>query len=477
VNPLSPVTIPSDPAALSATDLVALYCRRALSPVEVTKAALARVDRLDRAVKAFCFRDDASAVAEAKASEARWMKGEPKGLVDGVPTSVKDLTYVKDWPTRRGSKLTSPHDLAPFDAPAVERLRAHGAVLIGKTTTPEFGWKGVTDNPLTGITRNPWVHDRTSGGSSGGAAVAAVLGMGALHTGTDGAGSVRIPSAFSGCFGLKPSYGRIPLHPASLMGTLAALGPMTRTVADAALMMTVMAAPSPRDATAERGPAPDYRIGLESGIGGLRIAYSPHLGKHVPKVHPEIALTVKRGVHQLEMLGAQVTEADPELPADMAEVLLTQWSAGSVAILEGYPKGAGEACDPGFLKMVERGRQVTGAAFVKADVRRAVMSEAMVRFHEKFDLVVTPTMPLPAFEAGRDVPGSGAWGSDWWAWTPFTYPFNLTRQPAVSCPAGFTQDGLPIGLQIVGPLGADALVLRAARAFESASPFKMRTDA
>ena len=464
---------PTDPSQLTATEMVALFRRGDLSPVEVAKAALARINSCDGVVNAFCHVDADGALASARASQGRWKKGEPKGLIDGVPATIKDLTTVHGWPTRRGSKLTDAKDIAGVDAPAVARLREHGAVLLGKTTTPEFGWKGVTDNPLTGVTRNPWNTDRTSGGSSGGAAVAAVLGMGTLHTGTDGAGSVRIPSAFTGCFGVKPTYGRIPLYPASLMGTLAVLGPMTRTVADAALMMSVMAAPDMLDVTADRSLAPDYRIGLEGGVKGLRIACSPRLGGHVTRIDPEIEAAIRSAVAVFEVLGAHVTEADPELPGDMEEVLLTQWSAGSAAILDGYGKGAGGVCDPGYVRMAERGRKVTGADFVRATARRATMHIAMAEFHQKFDLLITPTLPLPAFEAGRDTPADGSYGADWWAWTPFTYPFNLTQQPGASCPASFTKAGLPIGLQIVGPLGADALVLRAARAFESARPFKM----
>ena len=463
----------TDLSQLPASDLVDLYRRGELSPVDAAKAALARIEKLDGAVNAFCHIDREGALAEAQASELRWRRNEPKGLVDGVPTTVKDLTVVRGWPTRRGSKLTDPKDLGSYDAPAVASLRDSGAVLLGKTTTPEFGWKGLTDSPLTGITRNPWNTDHTPGGSSGGAAVAAVLGMGALHTGTDGAGSVRIPSAFTGCFGLKPTYGRVPLYPSSLMGTLAVLGPMTRTVADAALMMTVMAKPDARDLTADRAPQPDYRIGLDGGIAGLRIAYSPRLGGHAKKVDPEIESAIKAAAGVLSDLGAHVEEADPELPVDMTQTLFAQWSAGSAAILDSYGKAAEDSCDPGFLRMAERGRGVTGADFVRATLRRAEMYNAMRTFHQRFDLLVTPTMPLPALEAGRETPASGEWGDDWVGWTPFTYPFNLTQQPASSCPAGFTKAGLPIGLQIVGPLGADALVLRASRAFESARPFVM----
>ena len=257
------------------------------------------------------------------------------------------------------------------------------------------------------------------------------------------------------------------------MGTVAVLGPLTRTVTDAALMMTVMAEPDARDLTANPAPAPDYRIGLEDGIGGLRIGYSPRLGGHAKMVDPEVEAAIKSAVGVLADLGAHVEEADPALPGDMLEALMTQWSAGCAAIMATYPRGAGKDCDPGFMRMVEHGRKVTGAEFVRADVRRAAMYEAMRVFHASYDLLVTPAMPLTAIEAGREMPAVGGWGESWVDWTPFTYPFNLTRQPAASCPAGFSKAGLPIGLQIVGPLGADALVLRASRAFESARPFAM----
>ena len=465
----------TDPTQLSATDLRQAFRAMTLSPREVGMAVFARIEKLGPQVNAFCHLDRGGALAAASASEARWVRGEPMGPLDGVPTTIKDLTDVAGWPTRRGSKLTATTP-AKADAPAVARLREAGAVLIGKTTTPEFGWKGLTDSPLTGVTRNPWDLSRTPGGSSGGAAVAAVLGLGTLHTGTDGAGSVRIPSAFTGCFGLKPSYGRVPLYPSSPMGPLAVLGPMTRTVADAALMMSVMAAHDARDATADRSPVPDYMGELEKGVRGLKIAYSPRLGGHAKNVHPEVAAAIAQAAKDFAALGATVEEADPALPADMAEVLNQRWYAGAAAIAANYPDADLSACDPGFAAAVEAGRRVTGAQVVRTDSRRAAMHEAMAVFHQRYDLLLTPTMPLPAFEAGRDVPASGEWGRDWLEWTPFTYPFNLTQQPAASCPAGFTKDGLPIGLQIVGPLGADALVMRAARAFESARPFKMCAD-
>ena len=234
-------SISRDPALLSATELVGLYRNRSLSPVEATKATLARIERFNGVVNAYCHLDPDGALAAARASEARWMAGAPKGLTDGVPIGVKDNIAVAGMPSRFGSRLTSADPLT-FDAPAVARLKEHGAVILGKTAMPEYGWKATSDSPLTGLTRNPWDTRMTTGGSSAGAVAATVLGMGAIHLGTDGGGSIRIPAAFTGCFGIKPTRARVPSFPASPLGTLAHVGPLTRTVADAALAMSVIAA-------------------------------------------------------------------------------------------------------------------------------------------------------------------------------------------------------------------------------------------
>src|SRR3954467_674653 len=254
-----------DLCALSATDLLEAYRKHQLSPVEVTRAVLERIGDLNPVLNAFNVVSDA-AEKEAKASEARWMSGQPKGLLDGVPVSIKDIMLTKGWPTLRGAKTVDPAGPWNDDAPATARLREHGAVLLGKTTTPEFGWKGVTDSPLTGITRNPWDPKKTPGGSSGGAAAAVAAGMGPLAVGTDGGGSIRIPCSFTGLFGIKASFGRVPAWPPSPFGTVAHVGPMTRSVADAALMLSVMSLPDARDWHALPYEARDYRAGLEDGI-------------------------------------------------------------------------------------------------------------------------------------------------------------------------------------------------------------------
>src|SRR5690554_8041020 len=313
-------------ADLTATELLSAYRTKTISPVAATEAALLRIAQLDDQVNAYCLVDEESALAQARASEARWVAGKPAGLLDGVPTSVKDLLLTEGWPTLRGSRLISPDQVWSADAPSVARLREAGAVFVGKTTSPEFGWKGVTDNPLTGNTGNPWDPSKTSGGSSGGSAAAVALGMAPLSVGTDGGGSVRIPAAFSGIIGLKPTYGAIPLYPTSPFGTLSHVGPMTRTVADAALMMDVLTGFDSRDWSALAAPHRSFTEGLNDGIAGMRIGYSRDFG--YVSVDPEVAASVDAAVQVLVDLGAIVEEADPGF-SDPIEAYHTLWFSGA----------------------------------------------------------------------------------------------------------------------------------------------------
>jgi aspartyl-tRNA(Asn)/glutamyl-tRNA(Gln) amidotransferase subunit A len=458
----------TDLALISATEMVAGFKDKSLSPVETTRAALDRIERFNPRVNAYCLIDADGAMAAARASETRWMKGAPLGPVDGVPTSVKDLVLARGWPTRRGSKTTTT-DPAPDDAPAVARLRESGAVLIGKTTTPEFGWKGVTDSPLTGITRNPWDETRTPGGSSGGASAAAAAGMGALHIGTDGGGSIRIPASFAGIFGFKASFGRVPAWPPSPFASVAHLGPMTRTVADAALMMTVLARPDHRDWYALPEERRNWLDGLEDGVRGLKLAYAPTLGQ--APVDPEVAALVAAAARRFEELGAKIEEAAPALQESQA-VFAAHWFPGAAVLIDSIPAEKRALMDPGLLAIAEQGARMTLLDHLKTVRAREAMGMAMAEFHRRYDLLLLPTMPMPAFEAGQETPVDSA-NRRWTDWTPFTYPFNLTKQPAASVPCGFTRNRLPVGLQIVGPLHGDAAVLRAARAFERLQPFPM----
>lgn len=462
-------------ADLTAVELLQHYRRKTLSPVEVARDALARKAKHEPAINAFCGGDEETTLAMARASETRWSRGEPCGPVDGVPTTVKDNIAVKGWTNFKGSAVTSKAP-ADEDAPAVARLREAGAVFIGKTCMPEFGWKGLGDSPLTGITRNPWKLDRTPGGSSSGAAACAALNIGCIHIGTDGAGSIRIPAAFTGVFGIKASYGRVPAHPISVMGFLAHVGPLTRTVEDAALALGVIGRPDKRDMTAMTAPPPDYRIGLADGVRGLRIGWSPRLG-YVRELDAEVEESAAKAALRFAELGATVEASDPGFQ-DPLDTLTTLWSAGAALALEPFTGEQRTLIDPGLVEAAEFGARISGAQYADAFLyQRNALAGTMANYHERFDLLLTPTLATSAFEAGRLTPPDGRFGTDWTRWTPYTYPFNITQQPAATVPCGFTADGLPIGLQIVGPYGADALVLRAARAFEAAFGWEKLSEA
>jgi aspartyl-tRNA(Asn)/glutamyl-tRNA(Gln) amidotransferase subunit A len=450
----------------SAAKLVKGFAKKKYSPLEVTKACLAQIERHDKTLNAMVELRADEALAAAKASEKRWQKGEPQGPVDGVPTLIKDLLLVRGWPTLRGSKTVSPDQPWDQDAPSVARLRECGAVFLGSTTTPEFGWKGVTDSPLTGITRNPWDPKKTPGGSSGGSSAATAAGYAPLTLGTDGGGSIRIPAGFTGIFGLKPSFGRVPAWPLSPFGTVAHVGPMTRRVEDAALMMNVIAQPDARDWHSLPYDGADYTGQLGKSLKGLRVAFSLTLG--YVAVDPQIAALVKKAVKVLEELGAKVEEVDPgfEDPAPCFRVL---WWSGARALLGSLPAEKRKLLDPALADVVEQSMSIGLDDYLNAIKERGALGTKMRQFMERYDLLVTPTLPIPAFDAGKlspaDVDGTGKWVN----WTPFSYPFNLTQQPAASVPCGFTKEGLPAGLHIVGRMFDDRTVLRASHAYEQAT--------
>ena len=459
------MTDAADIAFASAIELSDLYRRKALSPVEAARGLFGRLDALQPKLNAFCVIDRDGALAAAGTAEARWAKGEPLGPLDGVPVTIKDLVMMRGHPTRRGSRLVDPVPDSE-DAPAVARLREAGAVILGKTTSPEFGWKAIGDSPLTGITRNPWNLGHTPGGSSAGAAAACAAGIAPLHVGSDGAGSIRIPSAFSGIFGVKATFGRVPAHPPSTMGLLSNVGPMTRDVRDAAAMLNVLARPDHRDPYTLPPETRNYLDGIEGGVKGLRVAYSPDLG--YARVDPEIAACCAAAARKFEELGAVVDEVGA-IFASPREALLTLWRAGSARNLAAFPKEKHALCDPGLLAVVAEADRVSGSDYVAADLKRTALGATMMAFHQRYDLLLTPMMPVPALPVGQDL-NDPETETNWIDWSPFSYPFNMTRQPACSIPCGLTAAGLPIGLQIVGPLYAEDRVLRAARAFETTQP-------
>jgi aspartyl-tRNA(Asn)/glutamyl-tRNA(Gln) amidotransferase subunit A len=455
-----------DVLSLSAAQLLAHFRARDLSPVEVTRAALDRIRRLQPVYNAFVLVAEEDARAAARASEARWLRGEPIGLVDGLPTTVKDLLLLKGWPTRRGSRTTNGDQTWDEDSAAVARMREHGAVFLGKTTTSEFGWKGVTDSPLSGVTVNPWDVERTPGGSSGGAAVATALGMGVMHIATDGGGSIRIPAAFCGVFGFKPTFGLVPVHPHPPPWTLWHQGPLARTVSDAALMLTVISQPDVRDFYAAPPLEIDYRQNLDEGIRGMRVAYSATLG--YARIDPEIRSLADRAAHGFAELGAHVEPVDLAL-TDPIDIMQPLWAVALAMAVRPLSPAQRALVDPPILEIAAAGDRMSALEYRELEKRREIFARRMNLLHQKYDLLITPQVATTAFAANHEVPPQSGM-KRWWEWSPYTYPFNLTQQPAASMPCGFTAGGLPVAIQLVGARFQDVAVLRAARAYEQAHP-------
>lgn len=467
-NPPSPSTSTRRLAHYTAAELVSGYATGAFSPVDVLNDVIALIHTHEPQLNAFAWLDEPPAREAAQVSAKRWRDGTAIGGVDGVdgvPVTIKDLLLVKGTPTLRGSHLVDPDQAWDEDSPAAARLREHGAVILGKTTTAEYGWKALADSPLTGITRNPWNTRHTPGGSSGGAAAATAIGYGPLHVATDGGGSTRLPAAHSGVFGFKPSFGRAAGYPAAHTGTLFHITPMTRTVSDAARLLNVIGRPDPRDPHALPHATDNWLDGLEHGVAGLRIAFSPTLG--YADVAPEVAERVAQAAQWFAALGAHVEAVDPGID-DPLTFYRTLVDAGVARLFETLPEARLADAEPGFREAASRGAKISATRYLAAVQAREQLTRQLHDFvGRQWDLLITPvttdTAPL------ADPAGNAA--SARTAISPFTYPFNLSQQPAASVPIGLSAAGLPIGLQIVGPRHGDALVLRAARALERHHPF------
>jgi aspartyl-tRNA(Asn)/glutamyl-tRNA(Gln) amidotransferase subunit A len=451
-------------ALLSAEALAAAYARGELSPVEALQAVLERVARLNPQLNAFAVLDP-QALRAAGESAARWRAGRPLGPLDGVPVTIKDLIDVAGFPTRRGSRLT-PTTPAADDAPLVMGLRRAGAVVFGKTTTTEYGWKTPGDCPLHGITRNPHDTRFTPGGSSAGAAAAAGAGFGPLHVGTDGGGSIRIPAAWCGVVGLKPSYGRVPQWPAGAFAAVACAGPMTRTVRDAALMLGAIGRHDHRDPFCLPDLERNWLDGIEDGVAGLRVAVLRRPGFDAPVDADGIA-AVERAAALLAEAGAEVEEATPELP-DTRAVFGRIWGIALAMLVRAAPEAQRSRFDPGLLEVAAAEGDAGAAVVLQADALRAACAHAMAVFHRRWDLVLCPAVPGGPMRA--DAPTTDPVDALWRDWAPWTALFNLSRQPAISVPLGLRADGLPNSVQLAAAQLRDDLVLRAARVIEHAAP-------
>lgn len=451
---------------MSALALRTAISRKEVSPVEVVQRALDRMEETEPKLNAFATRTPELALAAARKAEQAVMDGEPLGLLHGLPVSVKDLIAVADVSCAFGSR-TLKDNIARVDAPASERVKAAGGCIIGKTTTSEFGCKAVGDSPLTGITRNPWDLSKTPGGSSAGAAASVAAGVSALALGTDGGGSLRIPASMTNLFGMKAHFGRVPVFPVSATPTLAHVGPITRTVRDSALLLQVVAGYDQRDPFSVRGAVPDFLAACDKPVKGLRIAWSPTLGYAKPL--PEVVEIAERAARAFEEMGCSL-ELVENVMDDPGDLWMAEFYAGVGTKLQNVLRDQPELIDNAVSDVLAGALDQTLEEYYAKVFARYDFREKMRQFFSKYDLLLTPTIPVPAPEVGVNVPPEVA-GRNIVSWVYYTYPFNLTGQPAASAPAGMTKDGLPVGLQIVGPMHGECEIFRAAAALEEARPW------
>jgi aspartyl-tRNA(Asn)/glutamyl-tRNA(Gln) amidotransferase subunit A len=460
----------SDLCRVTGWDLARMIRSRQVSPVEVVDAVLARIERINPRVNAFIARYPERARAAARRAEAAVSAGQELGPLHGVPVSIKDTYAVRDVPMTFGSKLMA-NFVATEDAPVITRLRRAGTIDIGRTNTPEFAWRGSTDNLLFGATANPWDTRMTAGGSSGGAAAAVAAGLGPLAIGGDGAGSIRIPASFCGLVGFKPTYGRVALYPKPSTNELTLhAGPITRTVRDAALMLTAMAGPDRRDPLSLPSEGADFVDRLDAGIKGVRVAWSADLGfLPVERETLEIAEAAARAFGDL---GALVDDASLKI-ADPGWILDRLFGGTAAGVHGVRPPDEKAQMDPALIAYAAK-NEISFPDYVKGVVARQAIVTQLARFFEQCDLLLTPAVGLPAFPLGivgpEEVAGRRVTHLGWSS----AYVFNWSGQPAISVPAGWTKGGLPVGLQIIGRRLVDDLVLRAAAAFEAARPWSHR---
>ena len=463
-----------DLAFTAASDLRPLIDSRQVSIVELTELFLRRIQALNPTLNAYLTVTGDEAIASARSAEQALLRGEARGYLHGIPISIKDLEMTDGIRTTLGSIVFKAH-VPEQDSIVVERVRKSGAIILGKTNTPEFGFSGTTENRLGDACRNPWNTERTTGGSSGGAGAAVAAGLCTLATGSDGGGSIRIPSSFCGTYGIKSSQGRVPRYggvgrPA--YNTFSQSGPLTRTVRDSALLLQVLAGPDRRDPGCMRDEPPDFVAALDQDVTGLRLAWSPDLG--YAAVDAEVGTNAYNAARMFEELGCTVEE--PGLV--LSDPFPSFWDAFSTAGYTSYGHLLGEHADEltKYARItLEHGREMTAADYSRALVYIVQLQAKMETLFEQYDLLLTPTTAVPAFPVGEHPTIIGGTPvQPFWGYTPFTFPFNMTMQPAASIPCGFSADGMPIGLQIIGRRGDESTVFSASAAFERVCPWAHR---
>jgi Asp-tRNA(Asn)/Glu-tRNA(Gln) amidotransferase A subunit family amidase len=456
-------------AYASAFELKTAIKKKQISPVEVVQASLDRAEVLEPKLNSFVTLTPDLALAAAKKVEAEIMRGEGAGLLQGLPISIKDAIPVKGVKFTTGSKAMA-NNIAAINAPVVERVIAAGGCIIGKTTMSEFGAKAVGDSPLTGATRNPWDLDKTSGGSSAGATASVAAGVTPFSIATDGGGSVRIPCSFTGLFGIKPQYARVPMHPVSAATTLAHCGAIARTVRDAALLLTAESGFDARDPFSIAEAPPDYLGACEQQVKGMRIAWSPTLG--FAWADDEVLCIAEAAAMSFQQLGCEVELVGKVFDSDPVELWSSEFYAGIGTRLKPVLEKSRDLLDPAVIAILEQALQQTLEQYYTNVFQRYDFREKTRQFFEKFDLLLSPTLPVPAFDINRDLPAQLE-NSDRnvVSWVYYTYPFNLTGQPAASIPVGFTASKLPVGLQLVARINREVDIFRAAAAFEESRPW------
>jgi Asp-tRNA(Asn)/Glu-tRNA(Gln) amidotransferase A subunit family amidase len=438
-----------------------------VSATEIMAETLSRMESLEPTLNAFVTPTPERAMEAAREADRLLAEGGEPGPLHGVPISVKDLINVGGVRTTFGSR-TMADNIVREDAPSVERARAAGACVIGKTTTTEFGCKaGGGDSPLSGVTRNAWDPSKTTGGSSAGAATSVAAGVTPFALGTDGGGSIRIPASLCGVFGIKAQYGRVPVFPTSATPTLGHVGPISRTVRDAALLLGVISGFDARDPASVSEPGPDFLAACAAPVDGMRVAWSPALGYARPT--SEVLEITEEAVRAIEGLGLSVDLVE-EVMDDPVELWNAEFFAGAGTRLKDALRNSRELLDPAVADVLDGALEATVTDYYEKVFARYGLREQIRRFFEQYDLLLTPTLPVPAFGAGVNVPPELP-DRNVVSWVYYTYPFNLTGNPAASVPCGFTTEGLPVGLQMVAGTNREADVLRLSAAFESARPW------
>ena len=440
---------------LSAVDLLSMYKTKETNPLEASLDIIKQLENKNSQFNAFVCFDKEKILQQAKLSSERWSSGKVKGILDGVPISIKDLLVTKDYPTRRGSFIESLPITSDKDAPVVKKILEQGGIVLGKTTTPEFGHKGTTQSKRYGATLNPWNTKLNSGGSSGGSASAVAAGMGPLSIGTDGGGSVRIPCSFCGLFGHKPTFGKVPAYPISPFGTVANIGPITRTVADGGLLMNVIAKPDKDDWYSLPYDKEIYSEFDLNEVKNLKIGVFKYWGMknffNQISLEDSVEVVYENILKKLKQEGLQLTfDSKINWPNNPADTFKTMWYVGAANLSKKIDDEEFSKIDENFLQFIDEGNKYSVFDFLAAEAKRAENATYLSYLFEKFDVLIGPTMPVLPLEYDDVIPKNYE-SKDLFSWTPFTYPFNLTKHPSSTINCGFSSSGLPVGIQVVAP--------------------------